>query len=321
MSNVIQDLRDLLDDRDLSGFLSYYEANRLQLLGQPGLGQCTQRLLPPLLRELFKANRVEPECVVRLWRLVRSGHLLVVENDLLEAINARIDAAVAERDNERRAPTPKLSLYAEGGGQLVSARVTPSTPQCAEPAIPMKRIVVSSTYTFGVMAVSDALSCKKNLCASSQELEFLKAVRQFFPGLRAYPNLPLRNFIDLGLLGHVADEQLRKFCWSSQVDVLLCSEDEDPVGGIELDSLHHDEAAAQERDLLKNRLFGLAGLPLVRIRADDTSNIRAEDFYDLLTAEQEALEVIRPRRLRPRRNHDVLVPAEMSLRRHVGARA
>ncbi|MBK8358716.1 MAG: hypothetical protein IPL15_06920 [Comamonadaceae bacterium] len=66
---------------------------------------------------------------------------------------------------------------------------------------------------------------------------------------------------------------------------------------------------------MKDELFALAAIPLLRVRADDTANVRAEDFYDLLVADSETLDRLRPRRLRPRRNHDMLVPAEVQVRR------
>lgn len=319
MSSTVQDLRGLLEARDLPGFLKLYEAERIRFLGQPGLWQCTQRILPTILRELFSASRAPAECVVHLWRMVRSGHLLMVDTDVLEAINARIDQALTELEGPTAMPAQKLHTYEEAIAEPAPPPAVRS--QAAEPAVAMRRIVIGSAYAMGVVSMSDAFNFKKNLCASSQELEFLKAVRQFFPGFRAYPNLPLRNFIDLDALGTFADDEMRRFCWSSQVDVLLCTEDEDPVAGIELDSLHHDNGDAQERDALKNRLFQLAGVPLVRIRADDTSNVRAEDFYDLLVAEKDTLEALRPRRLRPRRNHDMLVPAEVQVRKYAGAAA
>jgi Protein of unknown function (DUF2726) len=81
--------------------------------------------------------------------------------------------------------------------------------------------------------------------------------------------------------------------------------------GIELDSIHHDSEEAVERDELKNRLFKLAGPPLVRIRAADTKAVRADDFYNLLMSQSKTLDSLRPRRLRPRRTHEFLVPAKV----------
>lgn len=105
----------------------------------------------------------------------------------------------------------------------------------------------------------------------------------------------------------------KNLCASSQE--LLCTEDEDPIAGIELDSVHHDDPAAMERDAMKDKLFAIAGVPLVRIRAEDTSNVRAEDFYELLLAQSETLGELRPRQLQPRRNHDTLIPAGSRARR------
>lgn len=315
--SAIQDLRDRLEARDLLGFLTLFETEQARLLGLPELGQCTQRILPPILKEMFSANRVSGDCLVRLWRLVRAGTLLLIDAEILRAINLGIDRAMAELDPNTVVPVQKLTVYEETLERPVPPPRVHSHP--GQPALAMKRIVISSTYSMGVLSMSDASNFKKNLCASSQEQEFLKAVRQFFPGLRAYPNVPLRNFIDVPALGVLADDEMRRFSWSSQVDVLLCTEDEDPIAGIELDSSHHDGTDARERDALKNRLFQLAGLPLVRIRATDTTNVRAEDFYDLLVVEAETLDVLRPRRLRPRRNHDTLVPAEVRVRQSSAA--
>lgn len=66
---------------------------------------------------------------------------------------------------------------------------------------------------------------------------------------------------------------------------------------------YYDSEDASERDRVKNKLFKLAGSPLIRIRVDDIKAVRAEDFYDLLVAQSEKLDV-----LRPRRTHDSLVP-------------
>lgn len=177
-------------------------------------------------------------------------------------------------------------------------------------ATEVKRVAVVSSFAISTWSAVDAFDFRKNACASQQEREFLRAVRQFFPSLHAYPNVPLKNVIDVDKLEAALTVRARSYAWLARVDILLCTTDEDPVAGIELDSVHHDSEEAAERDELKNMLFKLAGLPLVRIRADDEKAVRAEDFYDLLVAESKTLDALRPRRLRPRRTHDFLVPAE-----------
>lgn len=274
----------------------------------------TQRVFPPLLRDAFKAKRLAASDIVLLWRLVRDSRLLLVENDLLVGINLRINDAIKVAEPGTKLPVQALATFDDLKSSDAPRR--PGMPNStvdagSVPVTEVKRIAVGSTFSFGTWSAVDAFDFRKNVCASQQEYEFLRAVRQYFPSLQAYPNQPLRNFIDIEKLEGTVPLRARNYAWLAQVDVLLCTADEDPVMGIELDSVHHDSEEVAERDELKNLLFKLAGLPLVRIRAGDTKAVRAEDFYDLLMAESKTLDTLRPRRLRPRRTHDFLVPAEV----------
>ena len=112
MSATVNELRELLDARNLHGFLKLFAAEGILLMAQDGAGYCTQKILPAILREMFTANRVAAESVVLLWRLMRSGQLLVVENDILQAINERIDPSIAELDGPGALPAAKLRMYA-----------------------------------------------------------------------------------------------------------------------------------------------------------------------------------------------------------------
>jgi len=306
MNSIAHDLRSYLESRDFTGFLDVFEAVSRSSERPPAVTAITQRILPPLLKAWLIAGHISANDLVRTWRLIRSSQLLIIDNDILEEINGRLAAAWIEVEGpDAKLPAPLMTFSAP----LTESRQIPIVGCMAPAAIPLKRIVLRSTFTVGLVSSSDSLSLKKNVCSSSQEREFLKALRQYFPNLQAYPNVPLRNFLDVdGAMAHLS-ERHRSFAWVSQVDVLLCTEDEDPVVGFELDSLHHDAEEASQRDQLKDELFKTAGIPLVRIRPADTSNVRAEDFYDLLVADESTLEKIRPRRLRPRRTHDVLVPA------------
>lgn len=318
MNAVVENLRGLLEARDVGGFLAAYEnvvpGSDVRTIDLTGI---TQRIFPPVLREKLTNGGLSGADTLRLWRLVRSGRLLVVDNELLDGINGLLDAAWREVEGTD-APLPQKLLTFREVGESSPARNVPRPAAAATKdgsEIPMRRIVVASAFTLGPVHLSDVLSFRKNMCASSQEREFLLAIRQYFPSLRAYPNVPLRNFMDVdGFVMRLSDRH-RQYSWAAQVDVLLCTEDEDPVAGFELDSVMHDSDDACERDRLKDELFSLASMPLVRIRADDTANVRAEDFYDLLVAESEMLDRLRPRRLRPRRNHDRLIPAEVQIHR------
>jgi hypothetical protein len=311
MKPEVENMRELLEAGDIGGFLATYGKYRQQHTSEPALTGLTQRVLPPVLRDGFKHERVSAGAVVLLWRMVRDGRLLIVENDLLLAINLRIDQALKLVDPAAKLPAAALVTFddVERSDERPRVERAPPAPG-ATPALQVKRVAVVSAFSVSTWSAVDGFDFRKNLCASQQEREFLQAVRQYFPSLQAYPNLPLRNFIDIDKLEGSVPVRARNYAWSAQVDVLLCTADEDPVFGIELDSIHHDTEEAAERDELKNLLFNLAGLPLVRIRADEPKAVRAEDFYDLLVSQAKTLDDLRPRRLRPRRTHDFLVPAE-----------
>ena len=226
------------------------EAYRQQHPFEPVVTALTQRVFPPLLRTAFQEERLPPAVMARLYRMVRSGQLVLVENDLLVAINLRIDDAIREVEPATVTPVPPL---------VTKEDVRPKAVQWSPPSMPggqrvaateMKRIAVVSAFTFGTWAAVDAFDFRRNACASQQEREFLRAVRQFFPSLQAYPNMPLKNFIDIDKLEATVPARVRQYAWLAQVDVLLCTADEDPVAGIELDSMHHDTEEAAERDEL-----------------------------------------------------------------------
>ncbi len=306
MSPAAEKMREHLEVRELAAFLQAYEQYRDAKAWEHALTALTQRVFPPLLREALKQDSLSASAIVRLYHLIRGGRLLLVENDLLTEINRRIDTAFAEAEPATSRPVPPLLTFDEVAEKSTRRTVSPPPLRATE----VKRVAIVSAFSIETWSNVDAFDFRRNVCASQQEREFLRAVRQFFPSLRAYPNVPPRNFIDLGKLEALVPIRTHRYGWSAQVDILLCTDDEDPVAGIELDSVFHDSEEAIERDQLKNTLFKLAGLPMIRIRADDEKAVRAEDFYDLLVAEAEALEALRPRRMRPRRTHDFLVPAE-----------
>lgn len=174
----------------------------------------------------------------------------------------------------------------------------------------MRRVVITSDFVISDFRATDAYSFKRNLCGNHQALEFLKALRLYFPSLIAHPNIPLRHFIDEDRVRDFTTEtQFAEFRVAS-VDVLLCTQDEDPVAGFELETKPDGLGNAIANCPIKNQLFKVAGIPLIRIRATSSSDVRAEDFYSLLCESPDDLASLRPIRMRPRRNHDSLVPAD-----------
>lgn len=307
VSAAIKHMKRRLEADDLEGFLAAYEHYVRTAVFEPAAIPLTQVALPSALRRSFEEGRITAKALVAIWRLVLNGGLLLVENDLRDMINQNIDGALKTLAMTTDVPPKPLPIEIETVAKNPHSVRRQREPASSEECTQIKRVSIVSTFSIRTWSASDAFDFRRNLCSSNQEREFLRAIRQYFPSMQSYPNIVLRSFIDLDELGLSISESFRRFAWQSQVDILLCTGDEDPVAGFELDSSWHDAEAAARRDDIKNKLFQLAGLPLVRIRCPDPSTVRAEDFYDLLNAER-ALDIIRPRRMRPRRTHDGLVP-------------
>jgi hypothetical protein len=319
MSPAAENLRVLLENRDIDGYLHAYEvySEQAAFSFEPGVTALSQRVFPSVLRRAFLEDRVEPATVVRLYRMAATSRLVLVENDLILGINLRVNDAMRQVEPETPTPVRPLATVEEVPPRDIRWSPADTARAYNVAATEVKRVAVVSTFAFGTWSAVDAFDFRRNACASQQEREFLQAVRQFFPSLQAYPNVPVKNFIDIDRLESTLPERVRSAAHHAHVAVMLCTRDEDPVAGIELKM--PDGGGDAEQCNMKNLLFKLAGLPLIRIQAGDATAVRAEGFYDLLMAESKVLDTLRPRRLRPRRAHDFLVPAQTASRSNMAA--
>ena len=177
MTPAAENLRVLLEARDIDGFLTALEAYRQQHPFEPVVTALTQRVFPPLLRTAFQEERLPPAVLARLYRMVRSGQLVLVENDLLVAINLRIDDAIREVEPATVTPVPPLvtkedvrpkavqwSPPSMPGGQRVAAtemkRIAPS------PSAPGLRSTPSTSAATPVPASRSASSCAQSANSS-----------------------------------------------------------------------------------------------------------------------------------------------------------
>lgn len=299
-------MRMLLEEDNVEGFLTMYDRVNSELHGDVELTRLTQSVLPPKLKKsLEKPN---PHFLLNVWGLIRTGKLLIVDNEIRKAVNERLAIAWMSVSGSTSTALEELRLFSETAEHAKAPQRMPPIGN-PENAVKVRRVIVQSSFTVAESSATEHYSARRNVCYSRQEREFLKALRQFLPYTMVYPNMPLRNFIEVSQGSAAWSPEHRRYLVRAHVDVLLCTPDEDPLCGIELDSILHDNTHAQRRDFLKNEIFNIAGIPLIRIRADSTKNVRAEDFYALLAEEANLLSAVRPKSFRPRRDHDMLIPA------------
>ena len=179
MSRDLEDLKALLDERNLVDFFEAFGQFHGSVRADPGLMVVTQRLLPAILLEELAHGGLSPEEIVSAYRLIRAGILIVVDNTILAGINERLLSAWAHVHGTEDPAPPKLVLFAEESATPAKAPAAPRPAHAAPGAISMERIVLSCEFAIGFTALSDLVAMKRNLTASPQEREFLRAVRQW----------------------------------------------------------------------------------------------------------------------------------------------
>ncbi|MBK8358714.1 MAG: hypothetical protein IPL15_06910 [Comamonadaceae bacterium] len=132
MNATIENLRIFLEERDIGGFLAAYETMvpGADVLSSQ-LTKITQQIFPTVLHEKLKGALVAGD-TVRLWRLVRCGRLLVVDNDLLEGINALLDAAWRESRTGCPAPHEVVDLSRGAGGISTGPTFCKASSSCRD---------------------------------------------------------------------------------------------------------------------------------------------------------------------------------------------
>lgn len=182
----------------------------------------------------------------------------------------------------------------------------------AGPLIRLERRIAVTEYRLGKWEASSAnsTSARRTLLRSPQEREFLKAAKMFFVGREVLPNIRLANFIDIDHLATGLPADIRRYGLMAEADVLIATPiDFDPVGVIELDSAYHDTPIARLRDSMKERLLEMAGIPFVRLRAEPSEAIHADNFYSLLQDQWQKFEAFRLPGWRERDMHARMLPA------------
>lgn len=307
MNTETKTLLDMLSKDDLETFLAKYELYRLSDLFESYCLNRIQSALSTVARRHFRESRVTGKEIAKLWMLAEVKYLLPIDDDLRALITRKIDAAVGTTDLKPAKGSQRLSTPIEKAHENSSELHGRLTADAIQDCSRVRRVAISTTFDIQAWPASMAFNCTRNLCDSSQEKAFLRALRLYFPAMFAYPNVALRSFINLDKIRPSPSDRLCQYSRSSRVDVLLCTHDEDPVAGFELDSAWHDGSDARSRDAMKNKLFQLSGIPLIRIRPENPGKVRAEDFYGLLIAEQ-GLNLVRPKRMNPTQESDSLKP-------------
>lgn len=122
------------------------------------------------------------------------------------------------------------------------------------------------------------------LFKSKQELNFFNAIREAFPTYHHYPNVALSCVIDFLLIKSSLTPQERDYFFRAIIDCVVFDSNKnyEPKYFFELDSSYHDSDKAKKNDDMKDHIFKLANVKLIRIRAYNQEKTSVQSFKDLV---------------------------------------
>ncbi|MBB6016829.1 DUF2726 domain-containing protein [Deinococcus radiopugnans] len=152
---------------------------------------------------------------------------------------------------------------------LMTAR---RSPVLREPVAHLEPDLPAAERGLATPTVPEHLDVAVKLCFFSRsEDRFFRTLEQALPaGYRVFPNVRLNDVFVI-----TAPPPQRRGTYArlrdKHVDFLIVVLPEHrPVAALELDGRSHDNNQQQHRDAVKDRAFQCAGLPLLRVRAEET---------------------------------------------------
>jgi hypothetical protein len=109
------------------------------------------------------------------------------------------------------------------------------------------------------------------LFKSKLESEFYQALKNVFPTYFIYPNVALSNIFDFDKIQDNLGAESKSYFFKAIVDFVVYDpvDNHNPKYFFEVDSAYHDSDKAKRNDALKDDIFSIANIELIRIRPSD----------------------------------------------------
>lgn len=109
------------------------------------------------------------------------------------------------------------------------------------------------------------------LFKSKLESEFYQALKNVFPTYFIYPNVAVSNIFEFNKIREHLDQDSKNYFLNAIVDFVVYdpTDNHTPKYFFEVDSVYHDSEKAKRNDALKNNIFSIANIELIRIRPND----------------------------------------------------
>jgi len=99
-----------------------------------------------------------------------------------------------------------------------------------------------------------------------------------------FPNIGMNAVIDFDAIKGELTSKERQYYFMGLIDFVVIDQEDNykPIKFVELDSPEHDKEKQIENDKMKDKIVGLAGHKLFRIRGDENQKISQSEFISLI---------------------------------------
>ncbi|WPS85285.1 DUF2726 domain-containing protein (plasmid) [Brevibacillus halotolerans] len=113
----------------------------------------------------------------------------------------------------------------------------------------------------------DRMNLYRPIFFHESEINLYQVLLELFPQHFVFPNISLKTIVDVEKLRDLISSDHMNYLFMAHVDFAIISTSTYvPVIAIEKDSNYHDTELAAKKDEMKNTIFKMSGIPLIRIR-------------------------------------------------------
>ncbi|WP_025680638.1 DciA family protein [Paenibacillus massiliensis] len=113
----------------------------------------------------------------------------------------------------------------------------------------------------------DQTNMSRPIFYHESEISLYQVLLELFPQHFVFPNISLKTIVDVEKIRDMISNEQMNYLFMAHVDFAIISTSSYmPVLAIEKDSVYHDNNSTIKKDEIKNNIFRLSGIPLIRVR-------------------------------------------------------
>lgn len=114
---------------------------------------------------------------------------------------------------------------------------------------------------------ADRTNMSRPMFFHESEITLYRVLLDLFPQHFVFPNISLKTIVDVDKMRDAISSEHMSYLFMAHVDFAIISTSSYmPVLAIEKDSVYHDNNTSNKKDEMKNSIFKLSGIPLIRVR-------------------------------------------------------